>query len=299
MSTQTVDLHTQPAASDTVATGPGAKRAEYGRRRLDYFGPLGLLIALGGIALGQMMEGGRFADVLQPTAALIVFGGTFGAVILTTPRSMLMSCLRRLKEMLFEEEVATGPLIELIIGLAGKARKNGLVSLEQEAAQIPNGFLRRGLMLAVDGTAMNSVKEMMELEIKLEMSEADMDAKVMESAGGYAPTVGILGAVIGLIQVMKHLDNLSQVGSGIAVAFVATIYGVGSANLLFLPLGQKMRLRGWKTMRNKQLVLEGIVSIAQGVNPRLVRRKLEAFARRDNGTAQPAPKLEQRPPQNM
>jgi chemotaxis protein MotA len=138
-------------------------------------------------------------------------------------------------------------------------------------------------MLAVDGTGLNALKEMLELEIKLEMSEAEMDAKVLESAGGYAPTIGILGAVVGLIQVMKHLDNLSQVGSGIAVAFVATIYGVGSANLFFLPVGQKMRLRGWKAMRTKHLMLEGVVGIAQGLNPRLVRRRLDAFVRRESG----------------
>jgi len=248
---------------------------------------LGLAVALGGIALGQVLEGGRITDVLQPTAALIVFGGTMGAVILTTPRSLLKSAWRRLKDLLFEEEVAVASIIDVVVGLAAKARKSGIVALEQEIAQIPDAFLHRGLMLAVDGTSLENLKQMMEIEIQLEMSDAEMDAKVLEAAGGYAPTIGILGAVVGLIQVMKHLDNLSQVGSGIAVAFVATIYGVGSANLLFLPLGQKMRLRAWKAMRAKHLMLEGIVGIAQGLNPRLVRRRLDAFVRRGNSLRQP------------
>jgi chemotaxis protein MotA len=282
MSTQPVNIAVPPVSASAGLDIFGRRRTDFGWRRVDYLGPLGLLIALGGIALGQVMEGGRIADVLQPTAAIIVFGGTIGAVILTTPHSLLKTALRRLKDMLFEEEAATGGIIETMVTLATKARKDGIVSMEQEVSQLPHGFLRRGLMLAVDGTGLNALKEMMELEIKLEMSDAEMDAKVLESAGGYAPTIGIVGAVVGLIQVMKHLDNLSAVGSGIAVAFVATIYGVGSANLFFLPLGQKMRLRGWKSMRTKRLILEGIVAIAQGMNPRLVRRRLDAFARRES-----------------
>jgi chemotaxis protein MotA len=250
-----------------------------GKRRADHMGLIGLLIAVGGIVLGQTLEGGHVRDVLQPTAALIVFGGTFGAVILTTPSSILKSALRRLKSMMFEEQSSAANIIDLIVSLSTQARKNGIVALEQEVRQIEYGFLQRGLMLAVDGETIDHIKSMLELEIKLEMSEVDMDAKVLEAAGGYAPTIGILGAVIGLIQVMKHLDNIAEVGSGIAVAFVATIYGVGSANLLFLPIGQKMRSRAWKTMRMKHLMLEGIVSITGGLNPRLVRRRLDAFVR--------------------
>lgn len=271
----------QPVEMSAPAAHLGRRGTDYSRRRLDYLAPLGVLLGFGAIILGQLMEGGRLADVLQPTAAIIVFGGTFGAVILTTPPSLLRSALRRLRNMPFEEEATAAGIVESIVALSVKARKNGIISMEQEVRQIPYEFLRRGLMLAVDGTAMNTLKEMLEMEIKLELSEAEMDAKVLESAGGYAPTIGIVGAVVGLIQVMKHLDNLSQVGAGIAVAFVATIYGVGSANLIFLPLGQKMRLRAWKAMRTKHLVLEGVVGIVQGLNPRMVRRKLDAFVRRE------------------
>lgn len=292
MSTQPLNLTAiEPVNTNPATANLGRRASDYGRRRRDYIGPLGLAVALVGIALGQVLEGGHIADVLQPTAALIVFGGTLGAVILTTPISMLKSALRRLKDLLFEEEVALDSIVEVVVGLSAKARKNGIVALEPEIAQIPHAFLHRGLMLAVDGTSLDNLKEMMDLEIKLEMSDAEMDAKVLEAAGGYAPTIGILGAVVGLIQVMKHLDNLSQVGAGIAVAFVATIYGVGSANLLFLPLGQKMRLRAWKAARTKHLMLEGIISISQGLNPRLVRRRLDAFVRRDNPVRESRPRL--------
>lgn len=261
-------------------------------------GLIGLSIAIGGIVLGLVLEGGHVRDVLQPTAAMIVFGGTFGAVILTTPPSILKSALRRLKGVMFEEESSAVNIIDLIVSLSTQARKNGIVAIEQDVRRIEYAFLQRGLMLAVDGETIDNIKSMLELEIKLEMSEVDMDAKVLEGAGGYAPTIGILGAVIGLIQVMKHLDNIREVGSGIAVAFVATIYGVGSANLLFLPLGQKMRLRAWKGMRMKHLMLEGIVSITEGLNPRLVRRRLDAFVRRDNAVQKPTPQLEPVPAKN-
>ena len=276
-----------------MATQPFSK--QIGRLRTDYTAPLGLLIGLGGILLGLVLEGGRIAEVAQVTAAVIVFGGTLGAVILTTPASMLKSAMRRLKHVLFEEDAPMEPIIEAIVGLAAKARKNGIVSLEQEIAQVQYPFLYRGLMLAVDGTATTEMRELLELEMKLDIADAELDAKVFEAAGGYAPTIGILGAVIGLIQVMKHLDNLSQVGAGIAVAFVATIYGVGSANLLLLPLGQKIRLRAQKSMRIKQLMLEGIMSISQGINPRLIRRKLDTFQRSDKRFQRSATPLEATP----
>lgn len=263
-----------------------------GRRRVDFMAAVGLVVGIGGVLLGLVLEGGRIADIAQITAAIIVLGGTSGAVILTTPPSMLKSALRRIPQLYSEEETPQDEIVELIVSLATKARKNGIVSLEPEIAQIRYPFLHKGLMLAVDGTAMNNIRDMMELQIKLETSEADMDARVFETAGGYAPTIGILGAVIGLIQVMKHLDNLSQVGSGIAVAFVATIYGVGSANLIFLPLGQKIRLRAWKTMRVKQLMLEGLISLSEGINPRLIRRKLDAFVHTQHDSRRPGPQIE-------
>lgn len=248
-----------------------------GRRRPDFLALLGLAIGIGGILLGLLMEGGRISDVAQVTAALIVFGGTLGATMLTTPPSLLRSALKRLRTVFVEVDTDLDEIIELVVGLSVKARRAGLVALEQEAELIHHPFLNRALMLAVDGTPPGDLREMMELEMKLDVNAAEMDAKVYEAAGGYAPTIGILGAVIGLIQVMKHLDNLPAVGYGIAVAFVATIYGVGSANLVLLPLGQKLRLRAWQAVRAKQLILEGVLSISEGTNPSLIRRKLSVF----------------------
>ena len=246
---------------------------------LDVAALLGVCLALGGILTGLVLEGGRIADVVQFTGALIVFGGTAGAVMLTTPFSIVRSSLRRLKKVLFEERNSTKETIEEILVYAGKARKNGIVSLEADAAGINDPFLHKAVMLAVDGTELQSLRSMMELEMRVEMGDADTDARVYEAAGGYAPTIGIIGAVIGLIQVMKHLDDIQQVGHGIAVAFVATIYGVASANLLFLPLARKIRIRAMQSMRSKELMLEGVIGIIEGMNPRLIRRKLDAFSR--------------------
>jgi len=246
---------------------------------LDIAALLGVCVALGGILTGLVLEGGRIADVVQFTGALIVFDGTAGAVMLTTPFSIVRSAVRRLKKVLFEERNSTKERIEEILVYAAKARKNGIVSLEADAAAIGDPFLHKAVMLAVDGTELQSLRSMMELEMRVEMGDADTDARVYEAAGGYAPTIGIVGAVIGLIQVMKHLDDIQQVGHGIAVAFVATIYGVASANLLFLPLAQKIRIRAMQSMRSKELMLEGVIGIIEGMNPRLIRRKLEAFSR--------------------
>jgi chemotaxis protein MotA len=246
---------------------------------LDIAALLGVCVAVGGILAGLVLEGGRITDVVQFTGALIVFGGTAGAVMLTTPFSIIRSSLRRLKKVLFEERNSTKETIEEILVYAGKARKNGMVSLEADAADIADPFLHKAVMLAVDGTELQALRSMMELEMRVEMGDADTDAKVYDAAGGYAPTIGIIGAVIGLIQVMKHLDDIQQVGHGIAVAFVATIYGVASANLLFLPLAQKIRIRALQSMRSKELILEGVIGIIEGMNPRLIRRKLEAFSR--------------------
>jgi chemotaxis protein MotA len=226
-----------------------------------------------------VMEGGSVADVSQITAALIVFGGTLGAVMLTIPWSNLKSAIRRMRLAFLEPDTAGRNASEDIIAYAVKARQHGVVSLEPEASAIEDPFLQRALMLAVDGVDPKSIRDLMEIEIKTEVEDAEADAGVFEAAGGYAPTIGILGAVIGLIQVMKHLDNISQVGSGIAVAFVATVYGVGSANLLFLPIGQKIRLRAQQAIRLRQLMLEGVICVSQGMNPTLIRQKLAAFGR--------------------
>lgn len=239
----------------------------------------GLALALGGILGGLILEGGNLKDVAQVTAAMIVLGGTIGAVMVTTPVGVLVRATKKFPVVFLEREESAAAVTEDIIAFATKARKSGIVSLEQDAAAVADPFLKKALELAVDGMDLNELRSMMELEISLEEQRGEEEAKVYEAAGGYAPTIGIIGAVLGLIQVMKHLENIEEVGKGIAVAFVATVYGVGSANIFFLPAANKIKARLRRTIRLREQMLEGVVGIVEGLNPKLIRSKLEAYAR--------------------
>jgi chemotaxis protein MotA len=237
----------------------------------------GLLLAAVGLIGGLLLEGGELKDITQITAAIIVLGGTFGAVMVNFPLGVLKGALRRLLDVFFEKSLTPETMIEQIAGFATRARKQGIVSLEQDADSIQDKFLRKALTLAVDGTDLQELRKMMELEINNTEHRAEQEAKVWESAGGYSPTIGIIGAVMGLIQVMKNLADIEKVGHGIAVAFVATVYGVAFANVLFLPIGNKIKLRAHRESQMKELILEGVVGIVEGLNPKLIRAKLEAF----------------------
>ena len=258
--------------------------------RPDFASIGGLIISIGGILGGLLLEGGKIRDVAQITAALIVLGGTLGAVMVTTPLPVLMRAMQKLSIVFVEKSQRPQQVIDEIISFATKARKHGIVSLEQDADRVPDEFLRKALNLAVDGTDLDAIRKMMELEMTVEEHGAEDEAKVYEAAGGYAPTVGIIGAVLGLIQVMKHLENIDEVGRGIAVAFVATVYGVGSANLFFLPAANKLRARTHHAMQIKELMLEGVVAIIEGLNPKLIRTKLEAYTRNAAPTSPKAAK---------
>jgi chemotaxis protein MotA len=235
-------------------------------------------MAAAGILGGFLAEEGRVSDILKPTPAFIVFGGTLGAVLVGTPMRTVWRAFRRLWEVFFEKKGDVDGLIDIVVDFAAKARKSGLVSLEQEADSIPDPYLRKALQMAVDGADLQDVKSMMELDIALAENALEREARVYEAAGGYAPTIGILGAVLGLIQVMKHVSDPTKVGPGIAVAFVATIYGVGSANLLFLPAANKIKARAQAETLRRELLLEGVASIIEGLNPKLIRIRLEAYA---------------------
>jgi chemotaxis protein MotA len=238
----------------------------------------GVILALAGIVGGLLLEGGSIKDITQFTAALIVLGGTFGAVLVSTPLSVLLGGLRRMKDVFFEKPSSAESLTAEIIGYATKARKNGLVSLETEAETIQDPFLKKALTLAVDGTDLEEIRKIMELAIGIDEQRAESEAKVFEAAGGYAPTIGIIGAVLGLIQVMKNLANIDEVGHGIAVAFVATVYGVGVSNLLLLPMANKIRARAHQDVEMQELILSGVVGIVEGLNPKLLHSKLEAYS---------------------
>jgi chemotaxis protein MotA len=238
----------------------------------------GLVLAFGGIITGLMMEGGRIQDIAQVTSALIVLGGTLGAVMITTPLPVLIRAAKQFGSVAFGKVHAVDARIEEIVEYASVARKNGIVSLEQQAAAIEDPFLRKALNLAVDGIETDKIRDIMELEITMFEQNAEAEAKVFEAAGGYAPTIGIIGAVLGLIQVMKNLANIDEVGRGIAVAFVATIYGVGVANIIFLPVATKLKARAKEAVHIRELMLEGVLSIAEGLNQKLIRVKLEAYS---------------------
>jgi chemotaxis protein MotA len=238
----------------------------------------GLCLALGGILGGLLIEGGKLTDIAQITALIIVLGGTIGAVMVTTPLKTLVRAAKYLGTVFFEQEESPQEVIEEIIGYATKARKNSIISLDSDLENISDPFLRKAISLSVDGTDLQELRKMMELDLDLQQRSGEAVAKVYESAGGYAPTIGIIGAVLGLIQVMKHLENIEEVGRGIAVAFVATVYGVASANLFFLPAANKIKARLHETLHIKELMLEGVCSIVEGMNPKLIRVKLDAFA---------------------
>jgi len=238
----------------------------------------GLLLAAGGILGGLVIEGGKLSDIAQVTALMIVLGGTIGAVMVTTPLRTLIKAAKYLGTVFFEHAESPQQIIDEIISYATKARKNSIISLESDLPNIADPFLRKAISLSVDGTDLQELRKMMDLDIALEHRGGEAIAKVYEAAGGYAPTIGIIGAVLGLIQVMKHLENIEEVGRGIAVAFVATVYGVASANLFFLPVANKIKARFHHSLEMKELMLEGVCSIVEGLNPKLIRIKLDPFA---------------------
>jgi chemotaxis protein MotA len=237
----------------------------------------GLVVAILGIVGGLMIEGGQLKDIAQFTAALIVLGGTFGAVLISTPMPVMMGAARRCAGVFLDRSAPLSELVEEVIGYATKARQNGLVSLEQDALKIEDPFLQKALNLAVDGTDLQEIRRILELEIEIDESRAGAEARVFDCAGGYAPTIGIIGAVLGLIQVMKNLANIDEVGHGIAVAFVATVYGVAAANLLFLPMASKIKARAAAATQRKELIVEAVAGIVEGLNPKLVRLNLQAY----------------------
>ena len=237
----------------------------------------GVIVALAGIIAGLLMEGGNLGQILQPTAALIVFGGTMGAVLLQFPLSTVIEAFRSLAHVFTAPQKQNSQLIQQLVSLSNKARRNGVVSLDSDLESVRDPFLRQSLMLAVDGTEPSDLRRIMNVSLDSMIERQERLPAVFESAGGFSPTIGILGAVLGLIQVMQHLDNIQEVGRGIAVAFVATIYGVGIANLFFLPFAGKMRIRIHEEHQCREMMLEGVTAILEGMNPRMLEIKLAGF----------------------
>ena len=244
---------------------------------MDFASIGGIALALIGILAGMTIEGGSIGQITQPTAALIVLGGTAGAVMLQFPMNIFLAAIQQAARIFFSDVTDGEQTLLQLVQFANKARKSGIVSLDQDLPTVDDPFLKQALMLAVDGTEPSEVRKIMQMEMD---NKAEMEEKipqVFEAAGGYSPTVGIIGAVLGLIQVMQHLDNIDEVGRGIAVAFVATIYGVALANLICLPAAGKLKIRHREEQLIKEMMLEGVVCILEGMNPRMIETKLRTF----------------------
>lgn len=250
---------------------------------MDIFAIFGVLLGLIMILAAQAIEGGNVGQLLQLTAAMIVFGGTAGGVIASFPLSDLKTGMVMLKAVVLPPRVNFDELIAEIVVFATKARKEGVIILEKEAKHASDPLLTMGLETVADGADPSLVQGMMENQITQLEEAVKKGASVWESAGGYSPTFGIIGAVMGLIQVMQNLSDPSKLGAGIAVAFVATVYGLFAANLVLLPFGTRIKASYQKVFLAKEIMLEGVLAIQAGESPALIERKLQSFILENNG----------------
>lgn len=245
--------------------------------KLDIISIAGLIISMAAILGGQFLEGGHIGSLMQVTAFIIVIGGTFGACMLQFSLPVFLDGMKMLRWVVLPPAISLEEVIDQVTAWGQAARRGGLLSLEPLMAEIGDAYTRKGLQLLVDGAEPEKLREAMEVDMNAYDEHYRMAAKVWEAAGGYAPTVGILGAVMGLIHVMENLSDPAKLGGGIAVAFVATIYGVGSANLLFLPIANKLKAIIGKELVKREMVMEGLVAIANGENPRIIETKLRGY----------------------
>ncbi|NLF83753.1 MAG: flagellar motor protein [Candidatus Gastranaerophilales bacterium] len=244
---------------------------------MDILAIIGTIVGVVSILIGQILEGGNPASLLQLTAAFIVFGGTLGAVMLSFPQEQLFGAVGAIKRVYLNEKQDFKEIIAEIVKYATKARKEGVIALEKEAKNASDPLITLGLEAVADGADPKLVRDLMETQVSRMEEELKGHAKVWESAGGYSPTIGIIGAVLGLIQVMGNLSDPASLGAGIAVAFVATVYGVGAANLIFIPLGSRIKIKDQKNFLIREMMIEGILSIQAGESPALIERKLNAY----------------------
>ncbi len=234
---------------------------------------MGILAVFG----GAVLEGIKVEAILQPTAFIIVVGGTTGATLLHASLPDLLNSLRGLQVIFLGVPEKPSEVSKLLVDLALKARKEGILALQSDISSIEDPFLKKGLELMTDGTDPHLLRELLETELGFFEEEVTAAGKVFESAGGYFPTVGIIGAVLGLIHVMENLNDPSKLGAGIAVAFVATVYGVGAANLIFIPMGAKLKSKRKVTIMTREMMIEGILSIQAGESPNFIAEKLKVF----------------------
>ncbi|WP_455199015.1 flagellar motor protein [Kaarinaea lacus] len=244
---------------------------------MDILSLIGLVVGVGAIIAGQFLEGGQVTSLINGPACIIVLGGTVGAVMIQSPFHVFMSSLKMMWWVIFPPFRDNENSIEKIIRWSHIARKEGLLGLEDIAENETDLFAQKGLQLLVDGSEPESIRRVLEVELDAREYHGIQAAKVFEAMGGYSPTIGIIGAVMGLIQVMQNLADPSKLGAGIATAFVATIYGVGLANLFLLPVASKLKAQVRNQAQIHEMVIEGVISIAEGENPRNIETKLRGF----------------------
>ncbi|MFF7708287.1 flagellar motor protein [Pseudomonas sp. NPDC007930] len=244
---------------------------------MDALSLIGIILAFVAIVGGNFLEGGHLPSLANGPAALIVLGGTLAAALLQSPVSAFKRALTIARWIIFPPRIDLAGGIDRVVGWSLVARKEGLLGLEAVADSEPDAYARKGLQLLVDGAEPESIRGVLEVDFLTQEGRDLAAAKVYECMGGYAPTIGIIGAVMGLIHVMGNLADPSQLGSGIAVAFVATIYGVASANLVLLPMANKLKAIVHRQARYREMLLEGLLSIAEGENPRSIELKLQGF----------------------
>jgi chemotaxis protein MotA len=244
---------------------------------MDFLSIFGILLAVSAVLLGQHLEGGHISMLVNGPAILIVVGGTIGATMLQSPLPVFVRALAMLKWIVVPPPRELEKTQKDLVQWSRIARKDGLLGLENLVQKVRNKYARKGLQLLIDGNEPEIIRETLELDSAAREMRDLQAAKVYEGMGGYAPTLGILGAVIGLIHVMNNLSEPSLLGEGIAVAFVATIYGVGLANLLFIPTGNKLKALIREESREQEMIVVGMVAIAEGENPRIVESRLQGL----------------------
>ncbi|QEL64361.1 flagellar motor protein [Oryzomicrobium terrae] len=244
---------------------------------MDKISLIGLVVGITAIVGGQIFEGGHIGSLIQPTAFVIVIGGTLGAILLQSPSATFTRAVRMLKWVVFPPQVESKRLIDQVANWSQISRREGLLALEGFIAAQTDPFYRKGLQLLVDGAEPERLREVLEVEIGAYENDLKLAAKVWESAGGYSPTIGILGAVMGLIHVMENLTDPSKLGAGIAVAFVATIYGVGMANLVLIPMSKKLLAYVGRLVTAREMFVDGLVGIANGDNPRIIEGRMRGY----------------------
>ncbi len=244
---------------------------------MDKISVFGLILGIVAIVGGQVLEGGHVASLAQPTALLIVLGGTMGAVMLQSPYAVFLRGIRMVSWVWFPPVVEYRQVISQVSAWSHIARREGLLALENTMNQVKDDFVRKGLQLLVDGAEPERLREVLEVEINTFEEQMKLSARIWEAAGGYSPTIGIMGAVLGLIHVMENLTEPSKLGAGIAVAFVATIYGVGLANLVFLPMSNKLKAHINRLIVQREMIVDGLLGIANGDNPRIIESRLQGY----------------------